>query len=838
MHVLHRSRPLREVPAPNVTMTTEYEPEEKPEQERRDSYDFQFTAKKLNSDQQKQEPISVSKFAFRRDFIDSLFTVVNKDLLFCKLFYFFFFGAFGSLFPLLAIYFKQLGMNASQSGVLIGFRPFIEFLSVPFWTGLADRWRRGKEMLLFAILSWVVFTLAIAFVQPPAHKCLVYNGTHTVLEIPYSVRTRRDVTSVHVMDEEIARDLEKNVLPDESVLVSLGSSDHLFVSPQHLDKPLSIPKTLSPSTFDDNVDHAPSRVKRARYNLDPSKIVNANASDLAGLITSKHSTVVYKQDEVQYDFFILFLLVIVGEFFSAPAITFADCVTLSLLGEDTENYGKQRMFGSLGWGLSMFFVGMALDHATTFPKHPCGEQHPAEKNYTVCFAVFSVLMSCAFLTALQFRYDFHGPGRDIALAELKERVKDKVKKTITGRKKMDRERLVEEDTDDDMEYTRPGEGYGTYTSEEGNVTKDATAGNNKLAAESDKHLRIKPGLKNDMVTDALKSPGALAHRGAYHNTSGTAVPPGRYTSEPFFGKWLAVVRLLWSYQYLSVLGIAWFMGFGIGIIFTFLFWHLQDLGGSPTLFGVASVINHVSELLAYFMSSRLLTTFGHVKVLYAGLLGNVARFLYISWLRDPWWVLPFEFVQGLTHAAVWASCCAFVTHAIPGELKSSAQGILQALHHGLGRGCGAVFGGLLVYRFGSEITFRVYGVTCVVVLAAYVGANYFLQRRGLFDHDSTFSHELMEDNGPHLAPHGVPSGMGRNLSSSKLTEDWQTQQKDYGSTTNDRDRDYTADQRDPWGGAGGYSNEGYGGSQQRGSNAFQQVTANSFVFVISSHLFA
>ena len=101
-------------------------------------------------------------------------------------------------------------------------------------------------------------------------------------------------------------------------------------------------------------------------------------------------------------------------------------MTLSLLGEDTENYGRQRMFGSLGWGLAMFFVGMALDHATTFPAHPCGVQHPAEKNYTVCFAVFSVLMSCAFVTALQFRYDFHGPGRDIALAELTEKVKDKV----------------------------------------------------------------------------------------------------------------------------------------------------------------------------------------------------------------------------------------------------------------------------------------------------------------------------------------------------------------------------------------------------------------------------
>ena len=61
---------------------------------------------------------------------------------------------------------------------------------------------------------------------------------------------------------------------------------------------------------------------------------------------------------------------------------------------------------------------------------------------------------------------------------------------------------------------------------------------------------------------------------------------------------------------MSVLFIAWFMGFGIGIIFTFLFWHLQDLGGSPTLFGVASVINHVSELLAYFFTGGLITRFG------------------------------------------------------------------------------------------------------------------------------------------------------------------------------------------------------------------------------------
>lgn len=216
-------------------MATEYEPDEKPPQERRESYDFQFTAKKLNLGATAAPTASrkINNPFSGRDFIDSIFTIVNKDLLSCKLFYFFFFGAFGSLFPLLAIYFKQLGMNAVQGGVLIGFRPFIEFLSVPFWTGMADRWRRGKEMLLFALLCWVLFTLAIAFVRPPAHKCLVYNGTHTVLEIPYAVRKRRDVTSVHIIDDQITGSaVGAGLMPPEGVLVSFDSSDHLFVSPR------------------------------------------------------------------------------------------------------------------------------------------------------------------------------------------------------------------------------------------------------------------------------------------------------------------------------------------------------------------------------------------------------------------------------------------------------------------------------------------------------------------------------------------------------------------------------------------------------------------------------
>lgn len=91
-------------------------------------------------------------------------------------------------------------------------------------------------------------------------------------------------------------------------------------------------------------------------------------------------------------------------------------------------------------------------------------------------------------------------------------------------------------------------------------------------------------------------------------------------------EWVTVLKQFKDLKCVSFLFVAWFMGFGIGLIFTFLFWHLQDYGGSPTLFGVASVINHISEIFAYFFSFKLIRQIGHVKVnIY-----EINRFQYIT----------------------------------------------------------------------------------------------------------------------------------------------------------------------------------------------------------------
>lgn len=74
-----------------------------------------------------------------------------------------------------------------------------------------------------------------------------------------------------------------------------------------------------------------------------------------------------------------------------------------------------------------------------------------------------------------------------------------------------------------------------------------------------------------------------------------------------------LMQLLCGVRYSTVLFVAWFMGFGYGFVFTFLYWHLEDLTGTTTLFGVCSVLSHISELAAYFTSHKFIELVGHVR---------------------------------------------------------------------------------------------------------------------------------------------------------------------------------------------------------------------------------
>jgi hypothetical protein len=106
----------------------------------------------------------------------------------------------------------------------------------------------------------------------------------------------------------------------------------------------------------------------------------------------------------------------------------------------------------------------------------------------ICFAVFSVLMSCALITATQLQFRHHSGGKDIQLMELVVRAKDKVMEKITGEKRTDSGPMYD-DADSDINYLE---------------TKAAVQ---KQASEQEgSDCQISLDKRPDMVTDAVSKP--------------------------------------------------------------------------------------------------------------------------------------------------------------------------------------------------------------------------------------------------------------------------------------------------------------------------------------------
>uniref|UniRef100_A0A803VZ69 Major facilitator superfamily domain containing 6 n=1 Tax=Ficedula albicollis TaxID=59894 RepID=A0A803VZ69_FICAL len=545
------------------------------------------------------------------DWLEKHCVKINNDLLISKVFYFFFYSAYGSLYPLLPVYYKQLGMTPSQSGLLVGIRYFIEFCSAPFWGVVADRFKKGKIVLLFSLLCWVLFNLGIGFVRPATLRCVPKglppahptNASSLLTTIPQNASMSSPLTTVSAASPKVRgrRDLATS---GPVTLETAGTPNPNITSLLTATSPAS-PGNTTLSTTPASISTKP--------------------------MPSDQAVLVYDQQEVEAIFLLILLVVIIGEFFSASSVTIVDTITLQYLGKQRDRYGLQRMWGSLGWGLAMLSVGIGIDYThTEVAIEGQGCKAPEYKNYRIVFIVFGVLMTMALIVATQFRFHY---------AHFKQ----------------------DENQRKELEISQ--------------VDRNAS------------------------------------------NESSDNTPTSMSQSQSF--SFWDLIKLLCSIQYGSVLFVAWFMGFGYGFVFTFLYWHLEDLNGTTTLFGVCSVLSHVSELTAYFFSHKLIELVGHIRVLYIGLACNTARYIYISYLENAWTVLPMEVLQGVTHAAIWAACISYLSAAVPPELRTSAQGILQGLHLGLGRGCGAMVGGVLVNYFGPAATFRGIGMACLVILLLF-----------------------------------------------------------------------------------------------------------------------
>ena len=77
-------------------------------------------------------------------------------------FYFLYFAAIATYAPYMVLYYRNLEFSGAQIGTLTGITPLIALLSVPLWTGIADRTNRHKLVMSLCMLVGI----ACLFILP------------------------------------------------------------------------------------------------------------------------------------------------------------------------------------------------------------------------------------------------------------------------------------------------------------------------------------------------------------------------------------------------------------------------------------------------------------------------------------------------------------------------------------------------------------------------------------------------------------------------------------------------------------------------------------------------
>ncbi|XP_064089111.1 major facilitator superfamily domain-containing protein 6-like isoform X2 [Macrobrachium nipponense] len=160
-------------------------------------------------------------------------------------------------------------------------------------------------------------------------------------------------------------------------------------------------------------------------------------------------------------------------------------------------------------------------------------------------------------------------------------------------------------------------------------------------------------------------------------------------------------------------------GMYVGYIETFMYRYLSDLGATPVLIGLTVTIGAPFEFILTIVTSFFLKLVGHPQLIVIGMLSFVIRFLGLSFLQDPWWVLPLQILESVVNGLLFTVAIMYCTVLFPTETITSARGVIGILYSGIGRLLGITVGSEILERLGHIITFRIWACIAFASTAAY-----------------------------------------------------------------------------------------------------------------------
>ncbi|KAK0177252.1 hypothetical protein PV328_001324 [Microctonus aethiopoides] len=332
---------------------------------------------------------------------------INKDLVPIKSHYFLFNAATSPIVTFLPTIAKQLGFSASLVGTIYTILPISGLIAKPLFGGLADKFRLHK---VFFLAFQAIFTIAfftIYFIPKIPHQ----NNANVTLTCDHA-EAYLEVCSNDFTNEVLNPVIDSSITNTSCYLSCLGSSKayqqlchgwnmtkycNMTNSSDVLDSKFNI---ITHFNMKENLplkDCLNIHMRNASYNENSELhlpicdslfrttcILNCSKSPDMDELLSKVSDKTNQYETHTYQFHSFLWAATIAWVGMAVVVTIADAICIDLLGDEQgKDYGKQKMWGSVGFGIFNIGAGYLVD---IFSRG----QH--DKDYTCIFYIMVITM--------------------------------------------------------------------------------------------------------------------------------------------------------------------------------------------------------------------------------------------------------------------------------------------------------------------------------------------------------------------------------------------------------------------------------------------------------------
>ncbi|KAI8370177.1 major facilitator superfamily domain-containing protein [Choanephora cucurbitarum] len=388
-------------------------------------------------------------------------------------------------------------------------------------------------------------------------------------------------------------------------------------------------------------------------------------------------------------------------FFTLPNMSLVDSAVMKILGPNKILYGEQRLWGSVSAGLSILLVGQLIS---------------LTNNYDMLFYVFGastlVFMGLSFSVDVDTQQNQYVAAPELLNDSGLQHVSSYNNNLTTVPTSSDAEKL--------LNARMPINNYSSIPSDQNNSANrydlfktDSIASAHTIREEADETLdtlgHIDLGLAISRIASIDQSLAGLREV-----TTGGIPPEAKSVFK--------------SFRVITFLMTTLLFGVVLSIIINFLFLFLsRDLHMPASWIGWTGPTTGATELLCFCFSKQLTELFGVTNMILIAHIATIVRCLIYTILpSDSFFTnvsaLLLQTLHGIGFGIFWATAVSEMDSFFPPEQRSVAQGILGALHFGLGTGLGALVGGYLFEYLGAIWMFRVAALVAAINMCVfYIG---------------------------------------------------------------------------------------------------------------------